>query len=149
MLDTSHPAPIWLIWRELSLLEQLSFVSLCFLAVYSLCLVVAVVRYRNTAAVQDVFTRIRKRVKNLQQATVAAFYFFGFVVFAGFQNAYATIGSSKTPVGFMVLINFQVQFAFACNAFFALLLLHIVQCFLENRVDAFSQRSTSSSRSGL
>ena len=38
LLDPSHPAPIWLIWPNLSLLERVSFLTLCILSVYSLFL---------------------------------------------------------------------------------------------------------------
>ena len=31
LLDPSHPAPIWVIWPNLSLLERLSFLTLCIL----------------------------------------------------------------------------------------------------------------------
>jgi len=100
---------------------------LCILAVYSLYLAVAVVRFRNTAPVQENVVRIRKRVRNLQQATVAVFYFFGFVLFAGLQFAYFTIEHSSTPVGFIVIRNFQIHFAFAGNVFLILLIVHVAK----------------------
>jgi hypothetical protein len=143
MLDPSHPAPIWLIWPYLSWLERLSFLALCILGAYSLFLAVTVVRFRNTAPVQDKLVRIRKRVRNLQQATVAAFYLFGFVLFAGFQFAYLTIELSSTPVGLLVVRNFQIHFAFAGNVFLILLIFHFVQWFVANRVGALGLPSNS------
>lgn len=143
MLDPRHAALIWLIWPYLSWLEKLSFLALCVLAVYSLFLAVTVVRFRNTAPVQENLVRIRKRVRNLQQATVAAFYFFGFVLFAGFQFAYFTIENSSTPVGLLVVRNFQIHFAFADNVFLILLIFHFVQWFIANRVGVLGLQANS------
>ncbi len=145
MLNPNY-APIWLIWPDLSLLEKLSFLALCILAVYWLFLAGTVVRFRNTAPVQEDLVRIRKRVENLQQATVAAFCFFGFVLFAGFQFAYATIENSHVPVGWLVVRNFQIHFAFAGNVFFVLrghLIVHFLQWFVANRVGALGLHSNS------
>jgi hypothetical protein len=136
MLDSRHPALIWLIWPYLSLLEKLSFLALCILGVYWLFLAATVVRFRSTAPVQENLVRIRKRVRNLQQATVAAFCLFGFVLSAGLQFAYFTIENSSIPVGLLVVRNFQVHFAFAGNVFFVLLIFHFVQWFVANRAGA-------------
>ena len=145
MLDSSHPSPIWLIWPSLSLLEKLSFLALCILGIYWLFLAGTVVRLRNTAPVQENLARIRKSVRNLQQATVAAFCLFGFVLFAGFQFAYFTIENSSIPVGLLVVRNFQIHFAFAGDVFFVLLIFHFVQWFVANRVGALSVCSQSRS----
>jgi hypothetical protein len=142
-LDARTPAPIWLIWPYLSWLERLSFLAMCILAVYSLLLAVKVVRFRKTARVQENLVRIRKRIRNLQQATVAAFYFFGFVLFAGFQFAYFTIEHSSIPVGLLVVRNFQIHFAFAGNVFLILLIFHFVQWFIANRVGTLDLQSNS------
>ena len=75
LLDPSHPAPIWVIWPNLSLLERLSFFTLCILSVYSLFLAATVLRLLNTTSDQENRERISKRVRNLRQATIAAFYF--------------------------------------------------------------------------
>jgi hypothetical protein len=143
MIDSSRPAPIWLIWPSLSPWERLSFLSFCILAVYWAFLAGAVVRFRNTAPFQENVVRIRKRVNNLQQATVAAFCFFGFVLFAAFQFAYATIENSNVPTGLLVVRNFQITFAFAGNVFFVLLISQFVQWFVANRVGALDLPSKS------
>lgn len=130
MLDASHPASIWLIWPYLSWLERLSFLVFCILGVCWLFLAVTVVRSRNTAPIQENVVRIRKRLRNLQQATLAAFYLFGLVLFAGLQFAYFTIEHSSTPVGWLVVRNFQIHFAFAGNVFLVLLTFHFVQWFV-------------------
>jgi len=138
MLDPSRPAPIWLIWPYLSWLEKLSFLALCILGVYSLFLAVTVVRFRKTAPVPENVVRIRKRV-----ATVAAFYLFGFVLFAGFQFAYCTIDLTSTTVGLLAVRNFQIHFAFAGNVFLILLIFHFVQWFAANRVGALGLQLSS------
>jgi hypothetical protein len=143
MIDSSHPAPIWLIWPYLSLLEKLSFLALCIVGVYWLFLAGKVVHFRSTAPVQENLARIRKRVRNLQQATVAAFCFFGFVLFAGLQFAYFTIDNSNVPVVWLVVRNFQIHFAFAGNVFFVLLIFQFLQWFVANRVDTFGLDSRS------
>jgi|SRR5450631_409581 len=143
MLDASHPAPIWLIWPLLSWLERLSFLALCIPGFYSLFLAATVVRFRSTASVQENLVRIRKRVRNLQQATVAAFYLFGLVLFAGFQFAYFTIENSSAPAGWLVVRNFQIHFAFADNVFLVLLIFHFVQWFLANRIGVLDLESNS------
>src|SRR5580704_9176156 len=133
-LNPSAPAPIWLVWPYLSWLERFSFLTLCMLAIWSLFLVATVVRARNTASVPENLRRIRKRARNLRQATVAAFYFFGFALFAGFLNAYIVIDNSKMSGDWIVLGNFETHFAFADNMFFFLLMVHFVQWVVANRV---------------
>ena len=141
LLDPSHPAPIWVSWPNLSLLERLSFLTLCILSVYSLFLAATVLRLLNTTSDQENRERISKRVRNLRQATIAAFYFFGFVLFGSLQFAYFIIDSSSIPLGFLVIRNFQVHFAFADNAFLVLLSLHFIQWFVSNRVAALASQS--------
>jgi hypothetical protein len=141
MFDPSRPALVWLIWPYLSLSERLLFLALCALGVYSLFLAVTIARYQNASGDLNYMTsvhkrllRIRKRVRNLQQATVAAFYLFGFVLFVCFQSAYMVSGDSSTPTGWIVVRNFHIHFAFAANAFSALLVVHIIQWFVASRV---------------
>jgi hypothetical protein len=150
MFELSRPRLIWLIWRYLSLSERLFFIALCALGIYSLFLAVAVVRFRYASgdlnpsvSARKSLLRISNRVKNLQQATVAAFYLFGLVLFACFQSAYMVTGDSPVPTGWIVVRNFYIHFAFAANAFSVLLVIHIVQWFAANRVSAVSLQSNS------
>jgi hypothetical protein len=142
MLDPSRPAFIWLIWPYLSWSERLSVLVLCALGVYWLLLAVILVRFQNVAAHLSCTAstqkglRIRKRVRNLQQATVAAFYLFGFVLFACFQSAYFIIEDGNTPDSLIVVKNFQIHFAFAANAFLIFLVIQFIQWFVANRVSA-------------
>lgn len=128
-------------WSYLSWLERFSFLTLCILAVWSLFVAATVVRTRNSSP--EHLVRIRRRVNNLRRGTLAIFYFFGFVLFAGFQNAYFVIDNSKIPTDWIVVGNFQIHFAFAGNVFFFLLMLHFVQWFVANRVDALGLQSNS------
>jgi hypothetical protein len=77
MLNGCYPAPIWLIWKELPILEKLPFLVLCILGGYSFFLAAALVRLRWAASAQANIVRLRKRVRNLQKATVSAFYLTG------------------------------------------------------------------------
>jgi hypothetical protein len=147
MIDPSHPAPIWVIWPYLSWLERLSFLALCILGVYSLFSAATVLRLRSTAgdlnhtaSVPEKLVSIRKRLRNLKQATVAAFYFLGFALFAAFQSAYSVIAHTKIPIGWIVLQDFQAHFAFAGNAFFLFLILHLIQWSVESRINTFALR---------
>lgn len=150
MLDASHPAPIWVIWPYLSLLERLSFLALGGLGIYSLFLIVAVVRFRgissnttDATASQEGLLRIRSRVTKLKRSTGAVFYFFGYVLFAGFQSAYFVVALTNIPTGWIVVKNFEAHFAFAGNMFFFFLVLHFVQWFVTRRANAFALRFTS------
>jgi len=130
MLNGCYPAPIWLIWKELPILEKLPFLVLCILGGYSFFLAAALVR-------------LRKRVRNLQKATVAAFYLLGFGIFAGLQFAYCIIENSTVPLGVIVLGNLQLHFAFAGNGFLVLLIVHVVQWFIANQVNALGSQTNS------
>jgi hypothetical protein len=150
MIDPSHPAPIWVIWPYLSWLERVSFLAICGLGIYSLFLVSAVVRLRGIASnpkdptsSQEGLLRVRGRLTKLKQSTVAVFYFFGFVLFAGFLSAYSVVALTKVPIGLIVVQNLQSHFAFAGNMFFFFLVIHFVQWFVARRADAFALRFNS------
>ncbi|MGB8132416.1 MAG: hypothetical protein WCG81_21695 [Candidatus Angelobacter sp.] len=149
MLDPYRPALIWFIWPYLSWSERLSFLALCTLGVYWLFLAVTVVRFQSMvgdldyAAVQKSLVRIRKRIGNLQQATLVMFYLFGFVLFGCFQFAYRVLENSSTPVGWIVVRNFQIHFAFAANAFLVFLVFQFIHWFVENRVNAVGLQANS------
>ena len=131
MLNPCYPAPIWLIWKELSLSEKLPFLFLCVIAGYSFLLVATVLRFQNTANIGH----LRRRVRNLRKATVAAFYLFGLGLCASLQFSYCIIGGDpRVPIGWLVVRNVQLHFAFADNVFLILLIVHFIQWFLANRV---------------
>jgi len=133
MLNPSYPAPIWLIWKELWISEKLPFLFLCGAAAYSLFLATTVLRVRSSANVG----RLRKRLKNLQNATVAAVCLSGLGFFAGLQSAYNTIGGDRSAlVVWLVVKNFQLHFAFAYNVFLILLIVQIAQWLVANRIAA-------------
>jgi hypothetical protein len=143
MLNPCYPAPIWLIWKELPILEKLPFLVLCILGGYSFFLAATVVRLRSAASVQANIVRLRKRVRNLQKATVAAFYLLGFGIFAGLQFAYCIVENSAVPLGFIVDRNLQLHFAFAGNGFLVLFIVHVVQWFIANQVNALRSQTSS------
>jgi len=148
MLKSNPPYAIWSIWIYLPLSQKLLFLALCVLGIYSLfSAAVTVARLRtitdmphkeDIASIQRALAALRKRSTKLQQFIGAAFYLFGLVLFLGFQWAYFTIDSSSTPVGWLVLENFVIYFAFAANVFLVFLIVHFVQWFVSDRVEAYA-----------
>jgi hypothetical protein len=138
MLDTNRPALIWFIWPYLSWAEKLACLALCTLAVYWLFLALTVVRFQaiagdlnHAAFVQKSLVRVRKRMGTLQQATLATFYLFGFVLFACLQFAYRVLENSTTLLAgswlgtFRSILHLQLmRFSSFCffNSFSGLLL---------------------------
>ena len=150
MLKSSPPYAIWSIWLYLPILQKLLFLVLCMVGIYSLyCAAVTMVSLRaftnapqrnDPASIQRSITSLRMRSTKLQQLIGACFYLFGFVLFVGLQWAHVTLGHSSTPVGWEILENLTIYFAFAANVFFVFLVLHLVQCFVAGRVDAYASR---------
>jgi hypothetical protein len=97
----------------------------------------------RTASVQKNLLRMSKHVRNLQQATLFSFYLFGFVLFAAFQSAYRVLENSSTPVGLIVVRNFQIHFVFAAKAFLVFLVFQFIQWFTAKRVSAMGLQSNS------
>ncbi len=89
-----------------------------------------IARYRNTAGAHSSLPTLRERSLRLQMLINAAFYLFGVVLFLSLQRAHITLDSSRTPVGLLVLENFQVRFAFAFNVFVAFFFLHVIGWFV-------------------
>ena len=143
MLDSCSPVPIWLIWKQLPMLEKLPFLVLCILGGYSFFFAITVVRLQNAASVQANGVRLSTSVRNLQRAIVATLYLTGFGIFAGLQFAFCIIGDGRVPIGFLVIRNLQLHFAFASNAFLILLIVHVVQWFVANRVNALRSQTNS------
>src|SRR5579864_2024920 len=148
MLDPARPAPIWLFWPYLSFLEKLYFISLCVLVIYALLIATGTVTsLRNIGRIHDTSPRQRSiagvhmRLGALRQLTVAAFFLFGVVLFTSFLFAYMIVDNSGTPIGWLVLKNLQIHFAFAANVFFVFLILHFIQWFAANRVHAYAMQS--------
>lgn len=143
MLNPCYVAPIWLIWKELPILEKLSFLVLCVVGGYSIFLAATVVRLQNAASVHANVVFLRKRVRNLQRTTTAAFYFLGFAIFAGFQFAYCNIGESSETFVWLVVRNLLLHFAFGANVFLILSVVHVVQWFIANQLNALGSQANS------
>jgi hypothetical protein len=143
MPNPCYPAPIWLVWRELPILEKLPFLILCMISLYSFFLAATVVRLWHTAPRSDQFHGVHRRISNLQRATTATFYLLGFGIFAGLQFAYCIIDNSRVPIGWIVVRNLQVHFAFAGNAFLMLLIVNVFQWFIASQVNALQRQANS------
>lgn len=134
-------------------MHRLFFLILTVVGIYSLFSATAILaRLRSVmnphhsmdmADLQRSVTAFDGRSANVRQLIVATFYLFGIVFFFGLRFALWTLGS-KTSVGILVLENFFLYFAFAANAFFIFLVLHLVQWFVSGRVRACALRLNSS-----
>lgn len=80
-----------------------------------------------TSSPADVLAGLRTKTDRLRQAITAAFYLFGFLLFLGLQASYNTLSLSRQPPVWEILANFTTHFAFAVNAFFMFLLIHLIQ----------------------
>ena len=89
----------------------------------------------NTLRALSVMAALSARSANMRHLITASFYLFGIVFFWGLRFALWT-PDSKTPVGILVLENFFLYFAFAANALFVFLILHLVQWFVSARLQA-------------
>lgn len=136
---------LWSIWIELPLLHKLFFLLLFIVGVYSLfsaMKVLARVRSlmasghsKDVTALQKEVAALSARSANMRHLITASFYLFGIVFFWGLRFTLWT-PDSKTPVGIVVLENFFLYFAFAANAFFVFLILHLVQWVTSARLKA-------------
>ena len=143
----SPPYAIWSIWRHIGFCEQLLFLALCVLGVYFLFSVMMALTWPRKSSphlrARSLPTRahlsaLQKRTAIFEKLLLAAFYLFGLALFVGLQQAYLDLHDDKTPVVWLVVQNFAVQFAYAANVFFVFLVLHLAKWFVEGRVSAYS-----------
>ena len=156
MLDPTHQASIWLIWRYLSTLERLFFVALMILGLYvlsSAALSVAsawkarsLFRNGGMAEASERSMWLRRRSARVDRLITTALYLFGLVLFLGLQDSYFTTDSSRATGEPIVLRNFSWHLAFASNVFFVLLVLHVVAWFISSCVGKLALQPTVRSR---
>jgi hypothetical protein len=151
MLDPTRPTPIWVVWPYLTWLERLLFIALIVLGIYVLFSVaVTVFRVRKGGAAgngdssdaQKILAALRKRSTGVDKLITTGFYLFGWVLFLGLQNAYFIIDNSKATAEWIILRSFEPHLAFAANAFFVLLMLHIAGWFISARVGRLASPPT-------
>jgi hypothetical protein len=136
---------LWSIWIELPLLHKLFFLVLFLVCVYSLLSATKILMRvsslmasgnpKYVTTLQNEVAALSARSANMRHLITASFYLFGIVFFWGLRFALWT-PDSNTPVGILVLENFFLYFAFAANAFFVFLILHLVQWFVSARLQA-------------
>jgi hypothetical protein len=86
---------------------------------------------------QRIMAVLHYRSAKMRQLIAATFYLFGLVFFLGLRFAlYTPESKSVSVVGFLVLQNFYIYFAFAANAFSIFLVLHSIQWFVSGRLQA-------------
>ena len=134
---------IWTIWRQFSLLQHLFLLMLSGVSLDSpFSATIVMLRLRSLAhdtSLRQAVAALHERCTNMQQLIRATFYVFGLVLFLGLQWAYVTLGHSSTPAAWLVLKNFEVDFAFASNVFLVLLVLHFVQWFRSSRLHSHTR----------
>jgi hypothetical protein len=146
MPNFTPPYSIASAWRYLADFERLFLVAMSALTLYFLFSAAVIIVFYwdcrsgphkgDGAYIERTVATLRKRCTRLRRLSEAAFFLFGVVLFWSLLGAYYTIGSSShTPVGWLVLTNFQVHFVFALNVFFLFLLLHVLGWLIANRVD--------------
>jgi hypothetical protein len=149
MFMSNQPFPIWTIWRNLGFLEHLFFMALFMVSVYCLFAAVKILlRVRSTlrlnpdqdrASIQRSLGVSRKLLTNVQQTLGAAFYLFGCVLFMSLANIGNVNANSKIPIDYYILQNFLLRCAFAANAFFAFLVLHLIQWFVSRQLNSCAE----------
>ena len=123
-----------LFWRELSFSYRLFVLILIVVVFHSLVSSAIVLKrlrelrkmHKLAAAPHPAWESLNARCVNMRQALGAAFYLFGFLLFAGLLGAYHTIGNRTSP-SWEILWNFQVHFLFAAMVFLVFVCLHVVQ----------------------
>jgi hypothetical protein len=144
--DLSEPRyGLWLIWGLLPFLHKLFFLVLFIVAVYSLLSATKVLwrirslmasrHSKDAAALQCELATLSARSANSRRLITATFYLFGILFFWGLHYTLLTT-DSKVSVGFLILENFFLYFAFAVNVFFVFLALHLVQWLASARLQA-------------
>jgi hypothetical protein len=145
---------LWSIWTELPTMLRLSSLILAVIAIYSLFSATAILvrlhsimnlrQNKDVAALQRSVASLHARSANIRRLILATFYLFGIVFFFGLRFSLWTHESTSTSVEMLILENFFQYFAFAANAFFVFLVLHLVEWFVSGRLRACALRLNSS-----
>jgi hypothetical protein len=132
------------IWRELPFIPKLFLLVLFVVGVYSFASAAKILfrlrslassgRSEDNSALRTELATLSARSANTRQLITASFYLFGMIFFWSLRFTLWTPESKTIPVGFYVLENFFLYFAFAANAFLVFLILHSVQWFVSARL---------------
>jgi RNase adaptor protein for sRNA GlmZ degradation len=138
--------------------ERMFFLILFLVSIYCLLSTTKIVlRLRSTRRLNPVQNRetvqrslmaLRKLLSNVSQTIGATFYLFGFVLFLNLAMIGNLADNSKTPIGYIIFENFLFRCAFAANAFFVFLVLHLIQWFVSRRLNSCAERLMASSLPG-
>jgi hypothetical protein len=138
------PYAVWSLWRDCGWLEKLVLMLLGGLITYSLlAAIVTIVRIHSLktpkplvrADPESSLKALQRHWNHIGQATHAAFYLFGLVLFLVLQNV-AMIPGDGGPgwAANRVLQNFILSCAFAANAFLGFLTVHMIRWFISTRI---------------
>jgi hypothetical protein len=140
------PYAVWSIWQPCGWLYRIVFILVGGLIVYSVSFaVVTVARLRSINSAKsdlqldpakNAVEALRRHWVGIRQATIAVFYVFGLVLFLVLQYVGVVIGDGGPGYGArQVMANFTLSCAFAANAFFGFLVLHILQWLISGRIN--------------
>jgi hypothetical protein len=141
---------LWSIWHKLPVLHRLFFLVLSVVGFYSLVWAAKILvgartvtrpgEAKDLALLQDKVAALSARSASVRHLITATFYLFGIVFFWGLRSTLWTPDSNKFSVGWLVLNNFFLHFAFAANVFVIFFILHSVQWLASARLDAHTRR---------
>jgi hypothetical protein len=133
------------------LLSKLFLFFLCAVSIYTLISLVRVLfRLRSlkklasaespTVGVRLTLATLQHRTTNLRHLLIFAFYLFGFCFFLQIPTAFIVLGDSKlSPLSF-IFMQLATFFEYAADVFLLFLLLHTLQWFVSNRLQAFTRQ---------
>jgi hypothetical protein len=94
---------------------------------------------QDHASIQLSLGALRNLMTNVRQTIDATFYLFGCVLFVSLANIGNFADNSKALLGYVIFQNFLFQCAFAANAFFVFLVLHLIQWFLSRQLNSYAE----------
>jgi hypothetical protein len=144
-LDFLNPAALW---PSLSVASKFLFLILAGASVGIFCrLLFVLFRYRNAASRSNPITSTETEARTIDNQLTGArqlqffvSYLFAFYFFFQLPDAFHTLSNSKSyPIG-EILQRLGVQFAYATDVCFVLLILHTAQWIVSARLAAASRR---------
>jgi hypothetical protein len=133
------------------LLSKLYLLFLCAVSIYTLISLVRVLfRLRSLKRLASAespavgarltLATLQHRTTNLRQLLLFAFYLFGFFFFLQIPTAFIVLGDSKSLPFSLFFTQLAAFFEYAADVFLLFLLLHTLQWFVTNCLQAFTRQ---------
>jgi RNase adaptor protein for sRNA GlmZ degradation len=90
-------------------------------------------------SIQESLGALRRLLANVRQTIDATFYLFGCVLFVSLANIGNFADNSRALVGYVIFQNFLFQCAFAANAFFVFLVLHLIHWSVSRQLNSCAE----------